>query len=181
MTMTEPALSPEPSAAPRSRSAIIGALAGCLARDGFPRGDLAALRRLDAMAPEAPAFWRLLLGVMGEAGLPGDKVLRRWALICKGMALMAPHHFSAETTVGHALSAAGYHESRLARLLNARGAQFPPLVIRLCRQLGAKAQPLDWRSLGRLILLEGYDDEKAEDIRLAIARHYYAAEARKAR
>lgn len=163
-------------ASSRSNGSIISAIAGELGREGFARGDLAALRRLDPDHASAPAFWRLLIGVP-EDRRQGDDAERRGALIFHAIALMVPNHHDAAVPVGHALFAAGYSEQRLGRLLDARGAQFRALVPRLCRQLAHKAQPLDWRELGRFILAEGRDEEKAEDIRLGIARAYYAAEA----
>lgn len=161
-------------AAPSTGSAVAKA-AAMLGSEGFPRGDLAAIRRLDPDHPSAPAFWRLLVRTVPEERRRGADNERRWALILHGMALMAPHHHEA-TPVGRALFLAGYSEARLGRLLDGRGAQFRALVPRLCRQLAHKAQPLDWRELGRLILAEGRDEDRAEAIRLGIARAYYSAE-----
>lgn len=161
----------------RSNGSIIATLAGELGREGFPRGDLAALRRLDPDHANAPAFWRLLIRAP-EDRRHGDGAERRWALIVHGIALMVPNHHDARTPVGRALFAARYSEQRLGRLLDARGAQFRALVPRLCRQLAHahKPQPLDWRELGRLILAEGCHEEEAERVRLNIARTYYGAE-----
>lgn len=158
-----------------STGSIIASFTGILGSQGFPRGDLAALRRLDPDHPAAPAFWRLLVRVPEERRI-GAEAERRWALILYGMALMAPHHHDAACPVGRALFKADYSEARLGRLLDASGAQFRALVPRLCRQLAHKAQPLDWRELGRLILAAERDEARAEDIRLRIARAYYGAE-----
>lgn len=159
-----------------SDDSILSGLARELDREGFPRGDLAALRRLDPDHPSAPVFWQLLMRSVPEGRRRDDDAERRWALILHGMALMAPNHHDPAIPVGRALFAADYSEQRLGRLLAARGAQFRALLPRLCRQLAHKAQSLDWRELGRLVLWEGRDDEKAEKIRVGIARAYYRAE-----
>jgi hypothetical protein len=178
---------PEPAAktpdAPKSRTdQIIGRLIGDLHFDKpsreprIGRGNLAALRRMDPVAYDVPAFWRLLAGATG-----GEMVsLRdeeRWALIAQGMALMAPNHHDG-TAIGEALQKINYAEGRLARLLAARGRQFRALVPRLCRHLAARQQPLNWYRFARLILTESLDEEKAEQIRLEIARAYFRAHAK---
>ena len=166
-----------PAAEPSSKNAeIIGRLASFLRGDDVLRGDLAALRRLDPERPNAPAFWRLLAWHGVPVERLNDDSRRRWGLVLRGMALMVPHHHDGHVAVGTALHAAGYAESRLGRLLNARGDPFRALVPRLCRQLAAKGQPLNWRELGRLILTEGRDEKAADAVRVAIARSYYAAE-----
>ena len=131
-----------------SEGSIIAKIAGELGREGFPRGDLAAIRTLDPDHASAPAFWRLLQVVPEDRRANPDRE-RRWALILHGMALMAPNHHDPAVPVGRALFKAGYSEQRLGRLLDARGPQFRTLLPRLCRQLAHKAQPLDWRELGR--------------------------------
>lgn len=175
MTAPPDAIPAEAQAAAPSAGSTVAKAAAMLGSEGFPRGDLAAIRRLDPDHPSAPAFWRLLVRAVPEERRRGRDNERRWALIIHGMALMVPHHHEA-TPVGRALFMAGYSEARLGRLLDARGAQFGALVPRLCRQMAHKAQPFDWRELGRLILAAERDEARAEDIRLAIARAYYSAE-----
>lgn len=167
--------SPDRLATP-STGSTIATIAGVLGREGFARGDLAILRRLDPDNASAPAFWRLLTQTVPPERRRSPDDERRWALILHAMALMVPHHHDASTRVGRALFTAGYSEQRLGRLLDARGAQFRALVPRLCRQLAHKAQPLDWRELGKLILASERHKDEAETIRLAIARAYYGAE-----
>lgn len=157
---------------------VIAKTAGMLALDGFPRSDLAALRRLNTEAPSAPVFWQMMARYVPGAS---DDMVCRWALILQGMALMAPHHRAGDPSIGRALRNADFKEARLARFLNARGRQFRAAVPRLARQLAAKGQPIDWRTLGVLILTEGRNERRAEQIRMAIARDYYAALARAAK
>jgi hypothetical protein len=96
------------------------------------------------------------------------------------MALLAPDHHRGEP-VGRALFGPGqtaiYAESRLARLLGARGQQFRALVPRLCRHVKSRDQRLDWSELALLVLDEGRNEERAERRRLGIARAYYQREA----
>lgn len=167
-------------------------IAGRLAREDFPRGDLAALRRMSpGSGQDAPAFWRLaarydLLGA--------PEVERKWALIIHGIALMTPtaaHDRAAssahdpQTSVGSALfgsessgESGFYSELRLSRLLTARGDVLQVLLARMFRMLGSGGVTFDWREMARLILLDGFDQAGAERTRQRIARDYFRAEFR---
>jgi CRISPR type I-E-associated protein CasB/Cse2 len=171
----------EPTPPPEAR-AIVARIAAELAAPGFPRGDLAALRRMDPDAPgRTPVLLRLLARHASDRLEYGGDELRRWALVVHGMALMAPEHHRATLPVGRALFGPGreplYAESRLARLLSARGLAFRTQVPRLARQLKAKDQALDWREFADLILAEGRDEARAEQSRERIAGAYYRTEA----
>ena len=123
------------------------------AREDFPRGDLAALRRMDPDAPDAAVFWRLL----ALHDLSGNPVVEsKWALILHGMALMTntSEHRSAHSgtmRVGRALFLGGeesrdspfFSEQRLNRLLTARGPMMRTLLARMFRMMGT-SQPFDW-------------------------------------
>lgn len=183
--MPEPASEPAhggpfQSLSPRDR--MVGRLISSMRpgeKSGQPRigrGNLAALRRMDHDAYDAPAFWRLLAQVTDGAMVYADDE-PRWALIAHGMALMAPDHH-ANIEIGTALHNIDYAEGRLARLLGARGAQFRALVPRLCRHLASKKQPIDWFRFARLILSESRDEEAAEKDRRRIARAYYGAQSK---
>ena len=164
-----------------------------MAGEGFQRGDLAELRRMDPDAPDAAAFWRL----MASRNLLGNPAVEaKWALILHGIALMTPtangENRSAHNgiiPVGRALFLGGeaerresgyYSESRLNRLLTARGPILRTLLERLFRMLAAAKQPCNWSEMARFILNDGYNEERAEDIRRGIARAYYQAEYRSA-
>lgn len=140
------------------------------------RGNLAALRRMNPDAYDVPAFWRLLARATGGSMVFASDE-QRWALVAHGMALMAPNHHDS-TAIGEALQNIDLAEGRLSRLLGARGPQFRALVPRLCRHLAARQQPLNWYRFARLILAEGRDETRAEQIRLEIARAYYRAHAK---
>jgi len=154
---------------------VVSGIAGLIGQPAFPRGDLAALRRMKPDAPSAPAFWRILTAKVPQPYRHGEDAERRWALIIHGMALMAPIHMASDPSIGRALSAIRLTELRLAKLLNARSIQFRAQVSRLARHLAAKGQPIDWRPLGQLILTESRDEGKAENIRMTIARDYFSA------
>ena len=172
---------------PRSRGEITARIAASMARDGFGRRDLAELRRMDPDAPDAAAFWRLL----AQHDLLGSPVVEsKWALILHGIALMTntsqnQSAHSGSMRVGRALYLGGedhrdsgfFSETRLNRLLTARGPMMRTLLARMFRMMGT-GRPFDWREMARLILNDGYREDRAENARRQIARAYYAAERR---
>ena len=136
---------------------------------GFPRGDLAELRRMNPDDPTALVFWRL----MAKYDLPDNAVaVPQWALIMNGMAIMTPTA-NADIPVGRALFLVGsYSEARLNRLLVSRSGIFRNLLGRMFRIMASAKQPLDWGEMATLILND------TDDTRLKIARAYYQAERR---
>ena len=162
----------------------------------FSRGDLAGLRRMDPDEPGATAaYWRL----MAEKNLLGNTTVeRKWALILHGIALMTPRAgdegdvrtaHEGYMPVGRALFLGGdasrrergyYSESRLNRLLTARGQMLRTLLARMFRMMAAADQPFNWREMARFILNEGYDEDRFEQGRRRIASEYYQAERRSA-
>ena len=173
---------------PASWGDIAVTLARALANADFPRGDLAQLRRMDPDAPDAAVVWRLLAR---HDLLGSPQVENKWALILHGLALMTPtgdgagrSAHDAMMPVGRALfyggdaqrTSAFYSESRLNRLLTARGPILRTLLARLFRMLAAARQPFNWRAMASFILNEGLNDEAAERARRSIAREYYRTE-----
>ena len=169
--------------------AIATGFAKQMAGEGFRRGDLAELRRMNPDAPNAAAFWRL----MASRNLLGNPAVEaKWALILHGIALMTPTAGGENRTahngimpVGRALFLGGeaergeagyYSEPRLNRLLTARGPILRTLLARMFRMLAAANQTCNWSEMARFILNDGYNEERAEDIRRGIARAYYQAE-----
>ena len=164
-------------------------MANHIASEGFGRGDLAALRRMDPESPDAAAFWRLTTRF---DVLRGTESERRWGLILHGIALMTrtagddAMGRSAHVRglpVGRALFDGGdsnrttafYSESRFNRLLTARGPMLRTLLARMFRMMAAADARFDWYQMSQLILSEG---ERAERVRRSIARDYYWAENR---
>ena len=183
----------------QSRGDIAVGFAGEMARTTFKRGELAELRRMNPDQPDAAVFWRL----MASRDLLGNEVLEsKWALILHGIALMTPTAgYDADSDVirgsahnptvpvGLALFQGGdadrgrafYSETRLNRLLTARGPMLRTLLVRIFRMLGNAEQPFNWRQITQLILSDGYDEDNAERVRRRIARAYYQAELRSSR
>ncbi len=146
------------------------------------------------MSPAAslntPAFRRLaarydLLGV--------PVVERKWCLIVHGIALMTPTRGGGASAhnpnrpVGAALFRGGeegpresgfYSESRLNRLLAARGSVLHVLLARMFRMLAATDVSFDWREMTWFILNDEFNVSRAEEGRRRIAHDYYRAERR---
>ena len=182
-----------PTDQPRNWGDITVNFASQMAHAEFRRGDLADLRRMDPNAPDKAVFWRL----MAKQNLLGNPAVEcKWALILHGIALMTPttsgdgnartaHNGS--TPVGRALFLGGesqrasgfYSETRLNRLLTARGPMLRTLLARTFRMMAAaNSASFNWREMARFILNQGYDEEAAEQARRRIAREYYQAERR---
>ena len=159
------------------------------------RGDLADLRRMDPEHVDAAVFWRIL----ARHDMPNltEDWERKWALIVHGIALMTPTNVpensrktahKADTPVGRALylgpdsrrDAGFYSESRLNRLLTARGQMQQVLLARLFRMLAKQDCAFNWREMAWFILNEGHSEDAAERARMQIAREYYRAERRNA-
>ena len=168
------------------------ALAGAMASENFSRGDLAQLRRMDPDDPDATAFWRLMArqDLFSSPGLEA-----KWALIIHGIALMTPTNkeegyprtaHDGYNPVGRALFLGNdpqrgkgfYSETRLNRLLTARGPMIRILLERMFRMLATADVSFNWREMASFILNQGYDDKAAEQSRRRIARDYYQAERR---
>lgn len=145
-------------------------------------GEKAALARLDPdeMLPhQMAALSRGLIaaGLSPETWHPQSWA--RWALIAHGMAL-AGH--DGKGRLGEQMARAGVSESRVTRLLTARGEAFRQIVPRLLRLMASQGVAPNWHDLGALILKEEHPDflDDAEALRLRIAGHYFSAAARAA-
>jgi len=60
----------------------------------------------------------------------------------------------------------------------AEGEGFRDQVVLVARHLHAKAIGFDWRRIGELLLVEGWNEARADTLRFALARSYYGAMAR---
>ena len=69
-----------------------------------------------------------------------------------------------------------YSEDRLSTLLAARGDALHRILARLFRMLGNQGCAFNWRDMAWFILNEGYNEERADEARIEIARAYYRAE-----
>lgn len=154
-------------------------LASELVQPGFPRGDLASLRRMDFRTrPGVPAFWRLAT----KYGL-SESSERQWGLILHGMALMTrPEQPDSRSRLAHrprrnlgaALAEADFSEHRLDRLLAARGDMLWTLLERGFRILAREGAAIDWWTVFHLI---GPDPEQARrDVARAFYRRHHETE-----
>lgn len=146
-------------------------------------GERAALARMDpeALRPhEIAALSRALLaaGLQPETWRP--ETWPRWALVAHGIAL-AGH--DGANRLGRQLAQANVAESRVTKLLTARGEAFRQLLPRVLRLLASKGVQPNWFELGELVLKEDsniYDDlRRAEQLRMRIAGPYFSAIATK--
>ena len=178
----------------RSWGDVAVSFAGRMSGADFPRGDLAGLRRMQSDRPDVTAFWRL----MAQEDLLGSPELEsKWSLIIHGIALMTPtgsgnadghSAHDGSMPVGRALFLGGdpqrntalYSETRLNRLLTARGPMLRTLLSRMFRMTAASGVSFNWREMSRFVLNEGRDEEAAEQSRRRIARDYYRAQRRSA-
>lgn len=194
--VVEPASIQEQDVRPRSWADIAVSMAGGIAQLGeYRRGDLAELRRMNPDEPDAAAFWRL----MAQYNLldSSEDVERKWGLIIHGITLTTPSNTGEDNpntahngsmSVGRALFLGGaeqraqgfYSESRLNRLLTARGPMLRILLARMFRMIAAGGATFNWREMAQLILNDGYNEDAAEQNRRRIAREYYRAEQRSA-
>ena len=183
-----------PSGQPRSWEDIAVSMARDIAQLAeHRRGDLAELRRMDPDEYDAPVFWRLM--AQHDLLNSGETVEVKWALILHGIALMTPTNsadgnpntaHNGQNPVGRALYLGGesqrtsafYSESRLNRLLTARGPMLRTLLARLFRMAAANDVSFNWREMTQFIMNDGYNENAAEQNRRRIAREYYQAERR---
>lgn len=144
-------------------------------------GERAALARLNPDQPLRPHEIAALARALLSAGLQPETwrpaTWQRWTLIAHGMAL-AGHGGAGR--LGSQLAQAGVAESRVTRLLTARGDAFIQLLPRLLRLLASKNVRPNWKELGPLVLkessVEREDTQQAEHIRLRIAGAYFFAQ-----
>lgn len=141
-------------------------------------GERAALARLDPDAPRPHQVGALARALVLAGIVPDEwqhETWLRWALIANGMAL-AGH--DAQERLGRQFAHANVSESRVTRLLTARGDAFRQQIPRLLRLMASRRVAPNWQELGALILATDRDEERAETQRLRIAGQYYAAAAR---
>lgn len=147
-------------------------------------GERAALARLSPDQPLRPneiaALARALLAASREPDHWSPATWQRWALIAHGIAL-AGH--DGTSRLGAQLAQAGVAESRVTKLLTARGDAFVQLLPSVLRLLASKGVAPNWHELGPLVLKQdgdGEDLQHVEQIRLRIAGTYFSQQARKA-
>jgi len=131
------------------------------------RGDLAELRRLDPDRPGAPVFFRILVRVAPDAA---PETMCRYAHYLRILALN-PDALSGDR-LGAVMAASGVSESRVQRLLSARGGAMRDQLRLIARRL-ANADNVPWRGFAYLLLTS--DEDKLERSRLIVARDFWRA------
>ncbi len=138
-------------------------------------GQKAALARMSPEAMRADQIGALARALHG-AGINPDNwpasLWKRWAMIAHGIAL-AGH--DGEHALGTQLCNAGVSEARVTKLLTSRGDAFEQILPRVLRLMASRGIAPNWSELGTLILAEGRDEAKTEDLRLRIAGCFFAA------
>jgi CRISPR system Cascade subunit CasB len=182
MSITDITSSEGPGAGAAKPSSPFFALAAYIARAGL--GERAALARLnprDPMPHQLAALSRAAIVAGLEPEFWGPVIWQRWALIAHGMAL-AGHDGGG--SLGEQLARAGVAESRVTKLLTARGDAFTQGLPRILRLMASKGVAPNWGELGRLVLKESSEEthiqQEAEALRLRIAGRYFSAQARSA-
>ena len=181
--MSEPS-SPDTEGAAASSNPYIALARHIRQLEKTDAGERAALARMSpdqALRPnEIAALARALLAAGLEMELWRPATWQRWALIAHGMAL-AGH--DGQGRLGAQLARADVAESRVTKLLTARGDAFTQMLPSVLRLLASKGVTPNWYELGPLVLKQDGDREAlqdAEQIRLRIAGAYFAQQARKA-
>jgi len=171
MTMSESvAAPPSRSQATRTRLSL---LQQRVRESILDTGSMAALRRGDSRTVlSQPAFHRLTAG-FDDHEFAGDGA-ERWATVAQGIALTGVPDGDREAA-GATLARLGFSESRFSRLLSARGGAFRNQVTLLARFARGRGAALDWSDLGELVLLEERVEERADALRLRLAREFYRA------
>jgi CRISPR system Cascade subunit CasB len=155
----------------KGRTGLVEAFAGAIRalESAEQRGDLASLRRLNANAPDAAAFFRIVVRIAPEAS---PAALHRYARLLQILALKPAA--LASGSFGAAMVAAGVSEGRAQKLLTARGSAVAEQLRLIARRLANEGM-LPYRQIGDLLLIEDEEGERAEAVRLRIARDYWRA------
>lgn len=136
-------------------------------------GALASLRRGDRQdVARQAAFFAVVVDVPDERLVQSS--LQRWAAVVQCMAITGVPA-TVDTRDGTLLGRSGLAESRFARLLASHGDGFFDQLLLLARYLHSKEVRLGWKDLGELALTDERHEERADAIRLSLARDYYRA------
>ena len=162
---------PESPSAPVGRGTL-ATIARHLARDDYPPGDLAQLRRLDPDRPDGRAFWQVVAHHVPGA-LDDEPVVRALAICLRGMAIMREFLVGEPRRLGTVLAEVGVTELRVLRLLRADAARLAEELRQLARLLASKGEAgrFDWGDAYDLIRSAASDREA--EVRRRIARDYY--------
>ena len=145
---------------------------------GLSNGDLAELRRIDVNHPYTPALWKVLLAFVPDAWTMGREQAtkeKRWATLLMAMAINRGKHERSKR-FGAALAEAGWSELRFVRLMEARDEALLAMFRQMAAFVSSKGITTNWVEPAKLLFEQ--DGERAETVRLNIAREYYRAKYR---
>jgi CRISPR type I-E-associated protein CasB/Cse2 len=164
---------PDISAPPPVGRGTIAAMAARLAREDYPPGDLAQLRRLSPDRPDGRAFWQLVARY-APAAFDDERLARALAICLRGMAIMREFLLGSPRRLGAALAEAGVSEQRVLRLLRADADRLDEELRQLARLLASKGEPgrFDWADAFMLVQ-SGAGTDGGDRLRRAIAGDYY--------
>jgi CRISPR system Cascade subunit CasB len=139
------------------RPVLVEAFAGAIRalESAERRGDLASLRRLNTDAPDAAAFFRIVVRIAPEAS---PAALQRYARFLQILALKPAALISG--SFGAAMAAAEVTEARVQKLLTARGPALAEQIRLISRRL-ADVGTLPYRQIGDLLMIEDEDSESS--------------------
>ncbi len=169
--MTE--TSTEATFAPQSRSQLLSAVARRIRDPRTSTGAMASLRRGSRFDVARQAAFHAVTADVPDHRLPPHE-LHRWAAVAQCMAVTGIPA-KAGLRDGGALAQARLSESRFARLLASHGDGFFDQLLLIARYLHSKDMPISWQDLGELALTDDLADDRADAVRLTLARDYYRA------
>ncbi len=155
----------------QSRAQLLGAVGRRIRESRLSTGALASLRRgtRHDVARQA-AFFAVLTDIPEDRLSPQS--LPRWAAVVQCMAITGVPE-TVDSHDGSALAHAGLAESRFARLLASHGDGLFDQLLLVARFAHSKDVLVGWRELGELALTDEHREDRAEAIRLSLARSYY--------
>jgi CRISPR system Cascade subunit CasB len=154
----------------RTPAAHVPSIAAVIKSEHFATGERAALKRmaLDGTAPLA--LHRFMLRHIDEPW-QGKRWLPEWRSLICSLAIQRDGGFDPGYPMGKALAKARFSETRLERLLSAKGDTLRRLALRAARQLAAAGIAADWRQFADLLFSR--KPEIREAINRRIARDYF--------
>lgn len=158
---------------PFSRRDVLRDMARRIRNPAFGTGALASLRRGSAHDVARQAAFHRLLAEVPDYDIQTHDLIR-WAAVAQCMALTGVPATKGESD-GTVLAHAELSESRFARLLASHGDGFRDQLLLVARYLHSKDASLGWSELGELTLTDETIEERADTLRLQLARDYYRA------
>lgn len=141
----------------------------------LPFGERANLRRIDPqnISKSGLNLYRLL--TTANISIYSSSI-QQWATIVKLLSIAVSHlpeNTSITLGLGKAAEQAGISEARISRLLASREHLFRDQALRITKYISSKGITCNWIPLCELVLIEEKDENRADDLRMQIAKDYY--------